>query len=130
MQSVWMPHSRGFLKTCPVCKNEFVGRKNKVFCTTACKNRHHNDANAELRAEEKEISGMLVRNERVFKKRFQESDQKTLNIPIEVLENNGFDMTGPTTEIQDKSGTTWYKLVNYAYKVNLDKQSLTITKLK
>ena len=130
MLGVWLPQKRGFLKTCRVCNDEFIGRKNKTFCTLACKNRHHNDANAELRTEEREISKLLVRNERLLKQRFQEADQKRLNIPLEILEKNGFDITGPTTEIKDSAGTTWYKLVNYAYKVDLDKQSLTIVKLK
>lgn len=26
---------------CPVCKSSISGRKNKVFCTIECKNRHH-----------------------------------------------------------------------------------------
>jgi len=115
MQGVWMPHSRGFLKTCPVCNDEFIGRKNKTYCTLVCKNRFHNDNNAEVRAEERLMSKSLINNERILASYFLETDERRVSVSLNELTAKGFDMNGQNTEVKDNAEKSWFKVVNHAF---------------
>ncbi len=87
MIDTWLPHRRGFQKICPVCHEEFIDRKNKVFCTNACKNRYHNDANAEQRAHERDISGLLIKNERVLRELMKDHvTESAKHVSMETME--------------------------------------------
>jgi hypothetical protein len=128
--SDWRPAERGFLKTCPVCDDEFIGRKNKVFCTSACKNRHHNDANAELRAHEREISGLLIKNERVLRELMRDHVTKgAKQVSRETLDLIGFDQKGPFIAIQSSDGTWWCKVGKFAYRCLVDKNAFLIQRV-
>lgn len=99
--SNWRPDQRGFLKTCPVCADDFIGRKNKRYCTTACKNRHHNDRNVETREQERAISYTLLSNDRILKRLFTDVPEgKTLRVSLKRMKSLGFDVDGPVTEIE------------------------------
>jgi hypothetical protein len=128
--SNWRPAQRGFLKSCPVCTDEFIGRKNKRFCSTACKNRHHNDANAEQRARERDISGILVKNERILRELMKNHiTEDAKQVTIETMELIGFNQKGPYTTIQPKDGTRWFKVGLFAYRYLPDKKSYLIQRL-
>lgn len=128
--SNWRPAQRGFLKTCPVCDDEFIGRKNKVFCTNACKNRHHNDANAEQRAHERDISGLLIKNERVLRELMKDHvTESAKHVSMETMEVIGFDQKGPYTTIQSGDGTIWFKVGSFAYRYLSDKKTYLIQRV-
>lgn len=128
--SNWRPAQRGFLKTCPVCEDEFIGRKNKHFCSLACKNRHHNDRNAEARLEERAISRSLISNVRVLNKLFEvHPDVKSLRVGLTRMKELGFDFEGPVTEIASK-GKSWFKVgKDHAYRVDSEQQKVIISKI-
>ena len=128
--SNWRPDQRGFLKTCPVCADDFIGRKNKRYCTTACKNRYHNDRNAETREQERAISYTLLSNDRILKRLFTDVPEgKTLRVSLKRMKSLGFDVDGPVTEIEGND-KLWYKVGNeHAYRVDHEHQQVIISKL-
>jgi hypothetical protein len=130
MIGTWVPYKRGYQKTCPVCEMEFIGRRNKIYCSPTCKNQHHNDANREIRAEERLMSKSLIRNERVLSKLFEETNDKRRTVSAEELRFRGFDMKGQNTEIKDKSGNTWYKVHQHAFRPVENAKSIIVVKLK
>lgn len=128
--SDWRPAERGFLKTCPVCDDEFIGRKNKVFCTSACKNRHHNDANAELRAHERDISSILIKNERVLRELMRDHiTEEAKQVSEESLDLIGFDQKGPFIAIKSGDGTWWFQVGAFAYRYLPDKKTYLVRRL-
>ena len=128
--SNWRPDQRGFLKTCPVCADDFIGRKNKRYCTTACKNRYHNDVNTEQRAHERHISGILIKNERVLRELMR---NHTTNAPkqvtIETMKLKGFNLEGPYTKVYSENRMKWFKVGEFAYRLLPDKKVFMIEKL-
>ncbi len=125
-----MPQYHGFGKTCPVCREEFIGRKNKVFCTSTCKNRYHNDANAEVRAHERELSSILVKNERVLRELMKDHiTEDPKQVRIETMDLLGFNQKGPYTTINTKENIKWYKVGKFAYRYLIDQRVFMIHKL-
>lgn len=129
--SDWRPAERGFLKTCPVCEDEFIGRKNKIFCTMACKNRYHNDANAEQRAHERGISGILIKNERVLGKLMRDHHTGgAKQVTIETMNLLGFNQKGPYTTVYSEDGLRWFQVGIYAYRYVPEKKICLIETVK
>ncbi|MCF8278265.1 MAG: hypothetical protein K9J17_16170 [Flavobacteriales bacterium] len=128
--SHWRPAQRGFSKICPVDGAEFIGRKNKVFCSIACKNRHHNDANAELRAHERELSSILIKNERVLRELMRDhATEGAKQVTSEMLDLIGFDQKGPFIAIQSGDGTRWFQVGAFVYRYLPDKQTYLVQRL-
>lgn len=130
MIDTWLPHRRGFQKICPVCHEDFIGRKNKVFCTSACKNRHHNDANAEQRAHEREISGVLIKNERILRELMRDHvTEEAKQVSRETLDLIGFDQKGPFIATQSGDGTRWFKVGAFVYRCLPDNKTYLVQRL-
>lgn len=91
----WLPHHGGFQKECPVCDGRFIGRKNKIYCSDACKARYHNDLHAQRRLEQARHTSSLMRNIEILKEALSYTTKETITIPMQTLLAKGFDSTAP-----------------------------------
>lgn len=53
-------------RTCVVCEKKIVGRSDKVFCSTTCKNRYHLTYKKEKKSLAFEIDAILTRNYQII----------------------------------------------------------------
>ena len=123
--SNWAPTHRALAKNCPVCRAEILGRRDKKFCSLACKNRHHNHKNAPVRSHERQLSEVIIRNERILKRLFDGTEMKELTIPISILDMLGFDLKGPSMQGEDSSGRLWLGIGDFAFR-HTDKEKRTL----
>ena len=51
---------------CSVCKKKIVGRTDKKFCSTSCRNRHHNKFRSGASPEKRRVNYILNKNRRIL----------------------------------------------------------------
>ena len=103
-------------KTCPICLEEFTGRKNKIYCSLTCKSIFNNNKASQLHSELIDEKVML-KNYRILKK-FYESSQSLKKIEVVEFLREGFDFKCPSRKV--KSPINGYELFivhKYAYRV-------------
>ena len=117
------------IKKCPVCLEEFTGRKNQIYCSINCKSRYNNKKAFELRTELVDNKVML-KNYRILHKFYEIS--KGAN-PIEIKEffKEGFEFECPTRKVKSPiDGFEFNVIHKYAYRIinKEDKQFIAICK--
>lgn len=113
----WSPKLKGFEKTCPVCQDAFIGRKNRVFCSALCKARHNNDLAAERRIEEKRHASAMLNNIKIFERLFREDEVGLiLNTSAQKLLELGFDSKAPTNRVT-LHGEPWLAVGDFLYRL-------------
>jgi len=105
-----------YLKICPVCKKEFEGRKNKVYCSFICKSHFNNNKATVLRSELIDSKAML-NNFRILKE-FYELTENGNPIKIGEFYKKGFNFEGPSRKITSpKKGYKFYLIHSYAFRI-------------
>lgn len=126
----WNPTIGGYEKTCPICQRDFVGRKNRVYCSTRCKTKCNNEIQLERRYADRQVTEPLLRNIEILKKELSERNEGMVTLPIERLRHSGFDSEAPRTNIFNRStGERWQRFGDYAICPDEEKQLVTITRI-
>lgn len=111
----WLPHHRGFHKECPKCEGTFIGRKNKIYCSDACKNLVNNELAAEKRLKERDLVGAIIKNERILESVMFECEiGQELTVPVWELTEKGFDSTAPMKR-SNREGQLWFVIGSYRF---------------
>jgi len=125
----WVPSQRGFKKHCPVCGEQFIGRKNRLYCGSACKARTNNDLASERREEHLAVSSSLIKNSEILKEVMFFHTGDSAIVPIEALMSKGFDPEAPARRVQMMGGV-WVQYGDYAIQAIEGHNQVRITKLK
>jgi hypothetical protein len=111
---------------CLFCSKRLVGRKDKLFCDTDCKNNYHNLNSTDAEKTLKRIIKILKKNRDVLKDVL--GTETTLKTSREKLEAKGYEMEYLThiKEIGAKK-RKYYYVLDYGYRVE-DDGMLTVVK--
>ena len=104
--------------TCKQCGkpiNTAVGRRDRLFCNEACKNKFHNIQAYQEAQEIKRIQHILKKNRRILKKLFEGKDNE--KIPKEKILKLGFEFDFHTHFIITKmKGYQYHFCFDYGYR--------------
>ncbi len=115
-------------KNCEHCKEIFVGRSDKRFCTTKCKNDFNNAIRKETKRVTDEIDGYLHRNREILALIMGSSKKETFDKLI--LVRAGFKFDFFTGIYLNKEGKTYFIIYDYAWMPFSDQSILIVRKTK
>lgn len=110
---------------CLECQKEFVGRRNRIYCSTACKISSNNLKAAERRVGVSEQTRMLERNSQILKEIYQEK-RGPVNVSSEQILRLGFFENGPNIRLLDANRIEWSQIGFYVFNVNSTTGVVTI----
>ena len=122
----FVPEENAFYHLCKreECDNHFVGRKNRAYCSSVCKNRVNNDKQSERQlVVSKEIS-QFKKNQLILERLHQENPTK---VQTKFLFQRGFDSEGVRRVVKlPDFGGTWFGFGNYAIQNQDDDTTLIL----
>jgi len=124
---VWSPQDGGFRKPCQTCNQEFVGRKNRFYCSAQCKSRKNNDLAFDRRQIELSKVGPLLRNGEILKRVFENSDNDIVEVSMDSLERQGFDSKAPCVPFS-WAGEGWFQVDEHAFRLINSERMVEIRK--
>jgi len=110
---------------CLECRNEFFGRRNRIYCSTACKISANNLKAAERRSGVSEQVSMLERNSQILKELYLEK-QGPVTISSEQILGRGFFENGPNIRLLDAHQNEWCQIGFYVFNINSYTLDVTI----
>ena len=122
----FVPEENAFLHLCKrkECDNHFVGRKNRAYCSSVCKNRVNNDKQTERNLGVSKEMSQFKKNQLILERLHQENPTKVEN---KGLYQRGFDSEGASRQLKLKRFEgTWYVFGNYAIQNQGDNTSLIL----
>ena len=122
----FVPEENAFLHICKRegCDNQFVGRKNRAYCSSVCKNRVNNDKQSERNLGVSKEMSQFKKNQLILERLHQENPTK---VPTKVLFQRGFDSEGVSRMVKWKHFEgTWYVFGNYAIQNQDDDTTLIL----
>jgi hypothetical protein len=115
-------------KICDNCQKEFVGRADKRFCSTKCKNEKNNALRQNTREVTKEIDSYLHRNREILAFLMGQAKKETFDKLV--LTRAGFRFDFITGIYINKEGKTYYIIYDYAWMEFSDLKVLIVRKTK
>lgn len=114
-------------KKCRICKNEFTGRTDKIYCSVTCKN----DYNVRLRRAtlkaSKKIDDILHRNRSILLELMGKAKvQVTVNRIV--LDKKKFNFSYMTGYSINKHGKTYHHIYDFSYMTFSDQTVLIVRK--
>jgi hypothetical protein len=122
----FVPEENAFYHLCKreECDNRFVGRKNRVYCSSVCKNRVNNDKQSERDLVVSKEMSQFKKNQLILERLHQENPTK---VQTKVLFQRGFDSEGVSRMVKWKHFEgTWYVFGNYAIQNQDDDTTLIL----
>ena len=123
----FVPEENAFYHLCKreECDNHFVGRKNRAYCSSVCKNRVNNDKHSERDLVVSKEMSQFKKNQLILERLHQENPTK---VQTKVLFQRGFDSEGVSREVkwQLTSGVLGTVFGNYAIQNQDDDTTLII----
>jgi hypothetical protein len=122
----FVPEENAFYHLCKrvECDNRFVGRKNRAYCSSVCKNRVNNDKQSERELVVSKEMSQFKKNQLILERLHQENPTK---VPTKVLFQRGFDSEGVSRMVKWKHFEgTWYVFGNYAIQNQDDDTTLIL----
>ena len=115
-------------KFCPICGEELVGRKDKIFCSKACKNEYHINRKLEHLPVSQPIDKILHRNWVLLKELFDQIGKKKFFVSKAELNKAGFHTQYYTTSQKNTKGKMYYYVYNFGW-MDFSEKQLMIVKL-
>ena len=122
----FVPEENAFYHLCKreECDTRFVGRKNRAYCSSVCKNRVNNDKHSERDLVVSKEMSQFKKNQLILERLHQENPTK---VPTKVLFQRGFDSEGVSRMVKWKHFEgTWYVFGNYAIQNQDDDTTLIL----
>jgi len=110
---------------CKICKKQFVGRTNKLFCSTKCKNYYHRNLKRVTDIEVQDINTILHRNRSIL---LEVLGKRKIQIKVKrmVLVKKKFHFKYITHFHINKQGKTYNHLYDFAWMEFSDDEILII----
>ena len=122
----FIPEENAFYHICKreECDNNFVGRKNKEYCSSICKNRVNNDKQSERSLGVSKEMRQFKKNQLILERLHQKNPTK---VQSKVLYQKGFDSEGARRKMKFKNFEgTWYGFGNYSIQNQDDNTTLIL----
>ena len=122
----FVPEENAFLHLCKrvECDTRFVGRKNRAYCSSVCKNRVNNDKQFERELVVSKEMSQLKKNQLILERLHQENPTK---VQTKFLFQRGFDSEGVRRVVKlPDFGGTWFGFGNYAIQNQDDDTTLIL----
>ena len=122
----FVPEENAFYHLCKreECDNHFVGRKNRAYCSSVCKNRVNNDKHSERDLVVSKEMSQFKKNQLILERLHQENPTK---VQTKVLFQRGFDSEGVRRVVKlPDFGGTWFGFGNYAIQNQDDDTTLIL----
>lgn len=122
----WLSEANGFVHQCPICKERFTGRKNRVYCSRNCKTRKATDVAAKRSAQTAESRLTLRKCIEVLEYVYPKS-RGIEYIPVEQLRRAGFPSKPyfVQTKRDDHDGPV-YRIEKFSIGYNKDRTAIKI----
>ena len=104
------------MKTCKLCKSNFQGRSDKIFCTLKCKSRYHRKLNAVTKSATSDIDTILHRNRSILLE-VMGKHKTQLKIPITILEKKKFNFNYITKYYINSRGKTYHYVYDFSWMI-------------
>lgn len=99
---------------CPECNEEYTGRADKKFCSSACRAAHHNRNNAQELAFQRSINNILRHNRNVLA---ELNPEGKANVRRERMIDRGFKFRYFTNQYVTRNNTLYHFCYDYGYRV-------------
>ena len=122
----FVPEENAFYHLCKreECDTRFVGRKNRAYCSSVCKNRVNNDKQSERELVVSKEMSQFKKNQLILERLHQENP--TI-VQTKGLFQRGFDSEGVSRMVKWKHFEgTWYVFGNYAIQNQDDDTTLIL----
>lgn len=107
-------------KKCIYCSTEFEGRLNRKFCSSKCKNAHHNEVNRDKESVVRNLNKALHKNWIILQDMYRVYRSTPIN--LSVLESNGFKTKYHTHVHNSPVGEKYTMVYDYGFKNYFDNQ--------
>lgn len=97
--------TRSLKRLCLNCKGEVIGRADKKFCNSYCRNIHHNDNNKDSSSYVRKVNNILRKNRRILAKFNPKGKAK---IREAILLEDGYNFGFHTNVYNTKKGGRYY----------------------
>lgn len=99
-------------RTCPECGDKIIGRADKKYCSSSCRNARNNSQNKDSKNMMRNINNRLRKNYRILEKLNPEEKIKTTKAKLNAA---GFDFNYFTSIYTTKAGTVYYFIYDQGY---------------
>jgi len=115
--------------TCKECEIIFLGRSDKKFCSTTCKNKFNYRLKKETKDVAKVIDGILHRNRIILKSLMENERNIKLKIDRIILEKMNFNFNYFTGTYKNSSNKLYHYVYDFAW-MEFSTQEILIIKQK
>lgn len=112
-------------KFCPECGKEIVGRADKMFCSTSCRNNHNNKVNKDITNLMRNINNSLRKNYKILN---ELNAKDKITVSKKILVKKKFEFNHFTSILESKTGNTYYIVYDQAFQ-ELKDDTFLITKI-
>ena len=114
-------------KPCPICGKNIVGRSDKKFCSTTCKNKFHHPSQHTQGDLIKVINRFLFQNFKIMENIFKDEKKDVLMVPRILLDKMGFHFSYCTGCYINSKGKLYQYIYHYSW-MEFSNQKLMLTR--
>ncbi|MFK7809221.1 MAG: hypothetical protein AB8F74_15565 [Saprospiraceae bacterium] len=116
-------------KNCKICKKEFTGRTDKIFCSTACKNDYNLRLRRATATAAKKIDEILHRNRSILLE-IMGKHKVQIKTDRMTLDKKKFNFNYMTGYSINSSGKTYHHIYDFSYMTFSDQEVLIVRRRK
>jgi predicted nucleic acid-binding Zn ribbon protein len=114
---------------CPICGKHIIGRSDKKFCSTKCKNNYHHPSKNLKGDHIKMVNNFLYQNFKIMESIFSDEKKNKLMVPRILLDKMGFHYSYSTGCYINKQKKLYRYIYNYAW-MEFSNQKIMLLKLE
>ncbi len=114
-------------KPCKICKKEFAGRSDKIFCSLGCKNEYNSRLRKATQTEAKKIDDILHRNRSILLE-IMGKYKTQIKIDRILLDKKKFNFNYMTGYYINKEGKVYHHIYDFSYMTFSSEQVLIVRK--
>ncbi len=111
---------------CPICGNTIVGRSDKKFCSSKCKNKYHRPSKNLKGDQIKMVNTFLYQNFQIMESIFTDEKKDKLMVPRILLDKMGFHYPYSTGCYVNNQKKIYRYIYNYAWMEFSDQRVMLI----
>jgi len=116
-------------KTCKICKKEFKGRSDKIFCSIGCKNEYNTRLKKATQNATKKIDNLLHRNRSILLE-IMGKHKTQIKIDRMILDKKKFNFNYMTGYSINKAGKYYHHIYDFSYMTFSSEEVLIVRKRK
>lgn len=100
---------------CKYCNTPVIGRADKIFCNSVCRNNYNNAKRRETRNIVREVDYILHRNRIILEELMKSNKTGKMTIEKLILTKLGFNFNYYTGSYLNNQGKTYFYIYDYAW---------------